>query len=190
MDIDEYLFQSDKVRARHAEVHDQFDMTRVVYFPVFKDSKGVFEKYDHTKRLKLKDDHHASEGQFSDRVSAPLTSFRENVVANQVPNPLEENIQVNSRSPGLNVNPHKKDSRQNALEDEFKFFDEEETIGKLPCMVCNGGITHRDKVLLYFHANAEDIFVTEQTAEFMASFLEVLFILGLDDSDLDGVPQL
>ena len=40
----------------------------------------------------------------------------------------------------------------------------------------NGGMNLRDKVAIYLHANAEDIFTTEYHMDFTASYLDMTII--------------
>ena len=175
MDIDKYLFQSNKVRNLQPGLEPLYDLTRVVHFPVFRDPDLVFDKHAFVRRQKSREDTQASDATLRlDTDRPPAGAFREQIIPHPVPHGVDEDVSPLGRNvpnkPALLGAPKKTEPDDAG---EFRFLEEEETVGRIPAMVCNGGVTHRDKVLLHFHANAEDIFVTEQTAEYMASYLEV-----------------
>ena len=88
-----------------------------------------------------------------------------------------------------NFQIEKEDLKQKQEDEEFSFLSQYEVDHFIPCMVISNGNLFRNKVFLHFHANAEDIFVTQENCETISRDLDVALSHPVSGY-FDGVPEL
>lgn len=203
MNIESFLFQS-KLAAKsigsgaalpHTEVGN---FTSVIYVPVFEEFQRVLSSHGYQKRITSKktpvNEARPATEPIRTAVDVDLDLER-NTTMQTIDRPktikIASHLPIASSHPGRRSVSSSNSGHERPLDpptsEDWNWMLQEPRIRDIPCAVVSGGqepgSKGREKVLIYFHANAEDILIISQNMETHASYLGVHGWVTQDDSD-------
>lgn len=210
MNVESFLFQS-RLTAKYAAntapgSHPaQNSIANVFYVPVFQDFDKIAADHGYQKRTALREP--ASADQRPKSESGDVELDQEPQIASLPTHTTSDKpkaIRIASHLPIASSQPGRRSLSSSAsgairLVDpppsrDWDWILKVPRIKDIPCTVSSGGeepgSKSRERVLIYFHANAEDILVISQNMETQASYLGVQRWVTQDDRSLCRVSRL
>lgn len=204
MNVESFLFQS-KLTAKYAAnaapgTHPaQSAIGNVFYLPVFEDFDRIVAEHGHHKRTAPREPAFLDHRPKSESGDVELDPEPEIVtVPTHTTSDKPKMIRIASHLPIASSQPGRRSLTSSASglirpvdpppSQDWDWMLKVPRVKDIPCAVSSGGeepgSKSRERVLIYFHANAEDILVISQNMETQASYLGVLRWVTQDDRHL------